>query len=473
MSKKKIFWGTGKLGKEVLSLWRKLNIRPDYFCDNASSLWGSRIEGITVLSPVEVYGWKDRVTVFITCGKYAEIEWQLKENGIPESEIVRADGALSSEMYARISDSLCPYITAGRNGAEKDYKCLIDLSGGMVLGGVERWSYSLAETLNKLQIKSAYIIPGNCIRTIADTAIPAIFVENRRGVPIIDVIEELLHSGADTVVCNFPFEIMIGACVIKKCINPKLKLVAVVHNDEEIYYRALTTWERYIDICLTISSKMKKALIERGFPFSKIRELYWKIPCSEGSRNTYSPLGTPLKIGYAGRISVKQKRADLLLMVGERLRENRMEFCMSIAGAGEYEEELKKQIREKGLDDYIKFLGEIAHEQIAQFWEEQDICISCSEWEGHSISHSEAMAAGAVPVVTDTSGARDDVEEGVNGFVVEIGDMDALAERILYLDQHRGLLYKMGNNSKQKIIARNKYMEAESYWKQLLGTALR
>ena len=146
-----------------------------------------------------------------------------------------------------------------------------------------------------------------------------------------------------------------------------------------------------------------------------------------------------------------------------------MTFCMNIAGAGEYEEELKRQIRERGLEDSIIFHGRIPHGQIAEFWEQQDLCISCSEWEGHSISHSEAMASGAVPVITDTSGARDDVEEGVNGFVVDIGDMEALVERIVYLDRHRELLYEMGNRSIEKIAERNRHMEAENWPELLLG----
>ena len=387
MSKKIVFWGTGKLGKEVLSFWKKLNIGPDYFCDNASGLWGSRIDGITVLPPQEVYNRKNEVTVFVTCGRFEEVECQLADNGIPESEIIRADGTLASEMCDRISDVLLPYVEADGNEAEENYKCLIDLSGGMVLGGVERWSYSLAETFNKLQIKSAYFMPGNCDKKTGDSTVPAVFVKNRKGIPIADTIEEILNSGADTVGCHFPFEIMISACVIKKHINPKLRVAAVLHNDEEIYYRAVKTWESYIDVCLAISTKIKESLLRLGVPLSKIKDLYWQIPCRQNKRSFYSREGSPLRIGYAGRISVRQKRADLLLKAGEKLKESQMTFCMNIAGAGEYEEELKRQIRERGLEDSIIFHGRIPHGQIAEFWEQQDLCISCSEWEGHSISH--------------------------------------------------------------------------------------
>ena len=78
------------------------------------------------------------------------------------------------------------------------------------------------------------------------------------------------------------------------------------------------------------------------------------------------------------------------------------------------------------------------------------------------------MAAGAVLVITDTSGADDDVDEGINGFTAKIGDIEALVRHIIYLDHHRELLCKMGIHSKEKIIARNEYMESENYWKSLL-----
>ncbi|MBD5497042.1 MAG: glycosyltransferase family 4 protein [Lachnospiraceae bacterium] len=470
MKEKIIFWGTGKLGHAVLAFCEKINVLPDFFCDSASDLWGSEINGIKILSPQDIYQWKNQMIVFITCGRYAEVKGQLLENGVPENAIVIADGERAPEMLCRLSELLRHFISKADGIREENYKCLIDLSGGMVLGGVERWSYSLAEIVTGIRIKSAYLIPEHCSKKIADQTIPAMFVEKKTGIPIVDTMESILYSGADTVICNFPFEIMAGACMVKKYINPGLKVIAVLHNDEEIYYRALRVWGEYIDTCLTISTRTKEKLLREGFPSYKIRDLYWNVFCNGKIRRSYSLEGEPLRIGYAGRISIHQKRVDLLVAVGEKLKESHVEFCMRIAGTGEYEEELLRQIEAKGLEACMKWIGEVPHAHIMDFWKEQDICISCSEWEGHSISHSEAMAAGAVPVITDTSGATDDVKEGVNGFVVDIGDMDMLVERIVYLHTHRELLPQMGSQSIKKIMAKNRAAEPEAYWKALLVT---
>lgn len=470
MGKIQVFWGVGKIGKAILEWWHKINIKPDFLCDSSKELWGQEINGIRILSPEQVYQLKGEALVFITCAKYQEIKKLLLEHGMSETDIVIADYAYApAEMVYRLSDKLFQYFSVYDVVGDKSCDCLIDLSQGMVLGGVERWSYSLEDNFKQLGIRSAYMMPEDAERTMTDDHLTHMLVKEKAGVPILDTIWHILNSGADTIICNFPFTVMIAACLVKKYKNPKLRTIAVVHNDEDIYYRTLMLWEKYIDICLTISDKIKHSLLERNFPSSKLKDLYWRVPCSNVMDRSYSAEGMPLRIGYAGRISVRQKRVDLLLEVAERLKESHVNFCMNIAGSGEYEEELKEQIKVKQLSSNINLPGVVRHEDIMEFWKEQDICISCSEWEGHSISHSEAMAAGVVLVITDTSGARDDVEHGINGFVVEVGDVEMLIKHIVWLDNNKERLQEMGACSIEKIMQRNEYMEPESYWKSLLG----
>ena len=49
-------------------------------------------------------------------------------------------------------------------------------------------------------------------------------------------------------------------------------------------------------------------------------------------------------------------------------------------------------------------IGSVARDAIGAFWKDKDVCLSFSDYEGRSISIMEAMANGAVPVVTATSG---------------------------------------------------------------------
>ena len=87
---------------------------------------------------------------------------------------------------------------------------------------------------------------------------------------------------------------------------------------------------------------------------------------------------------------------------------------------------------------------------------------------GHSISQSEAMAEGAVPVITDVSGARDDVADGGNGYVVEVGNIEAIACRIQELYYDRNKLEEMGTCAHNTIYERQKDNDQAEFWDQLI-----
>ena len=94
--------------------------------------------------------------------------------------------------------------------------------------------------------------------------------------------------------------------------------------------------------------------------------------------------------------------------------------------------------------------------KIRDFWQEWDIYFSCSDWEGHSISQCEGIASGAVPVVTDVSGASDDICDGVNGYIVHVGEWKALADKICYLSEHRDILKQMSDAGMDRMRERNR-----------------
>ena len=59
----------------------------------------------------------------------------------------------------------------------------------------------------------------------------------------------------------------------------------------------------------------------------------------------------------------------------------------------------------------------------------------------------EALAMGRPILTTDTVGCRETVKEGVNGFFVHIKDSKALAEKMIYMIEHREELEKMSDAS--------------------------
>ena len=219
---------------------------------------------------------------------------------------------------------------------------------------------------------------------------------------------------------------------------------------------------------MVISSRIEEKLVSFGMEKKRIGHLEWQVSCKKIMDRTFRKEGVPLQIGYAGRITVMPKRLDLFFVLAEMLKRKKVDFHITIAGAGDYSEILQERIKEEKLQDQINFIGRIEREYIPDFWRKQDIMISCSEWEGHSISQVEAMAEGVVPVITDVSGTRDDVTDGYNGFVIAIGDMETMAEKISYLYYNPEELDAMGIRAHDTIYNWQKDMDQTVFWDELL-----
>ena len=79
------------------------------------------------------------------------------------------------------------------------------------------------------------------------------------------------------------------------------------------------------------------------------------------------------------------------------------------------------------------------------------------------------MSNGVVPIVTDVSGARDDVNDGVNGFVVAIGDIEAMACHIKYLYDNREVLELMGKKAAEDIQEKCAKVDIMQLWHDILS----
>ena len=89
-------------------------------------------------------------------------------------------------------------------------------------------------------------------------------------------------------------------------------------------------------------------------------------------------------------------------------------------------------INEKGFNSRVNFWGKIDRDEIPEFWQNNDICVNVSDYEGRSISIMEAMVNGVVPVVTKTSGVKEDIHNNIDGYYVDIEDIKVL-KRILLI----------------------------------------
>ena len=107
---------------------------------------------------------------------------------------------------------------------------------------------------------------------------------------------------------------------------------------------------------------------------------------------------------------------------------------------------------DKGITDRVIFMGkqDQVHEKLAV----ADLMLLPSQLESFGLAALEAMASEVVPVATRVGGLPEVVEDGVTGFLCEVGDVDAMASAAIGLLSDEPRLRAMGKQARRAAQAR-------------------
>lgn len=173
------------------------------------------------------------------------------------------------------------------------------------------------------------------------------------------------------------------------------------------------------------------------------------------------PAEGPLRILIVARL-ISRKGIPWLIEAVKYLEEEGVE--LTIAGDGNQREALDALVQELGLEDRVTFLGVVGHEDLPAIYREHHIFVLPSLNEGMSNTVLEAMASGLPILMTDTGGARETVEPGRNGYLLEFGSVGSIVDG---LRQYLDLPERIGVHG-----ARSREMAVNMSWKAV-ATAYR
>jgi glycosyltransferase involved in cell wall biosynthesis len=126
--------------------------------------------------------------------------------------------------------------------------------------------------------------------------------------------------------------------------------------------------------------------------------------------------------------TIAAKGADVALTALERVRRRLPQLRVIAFSAERVAEHLP-------LPDWIEFRYRPPQEEIRRIYASCDVWLCASRREGFHLPALEAMACRCPVVSTRMGGPRDFIEQGVNGFLADVGDAPALSERVLEILQ--------------------------------------
>ena len=145
---------------------------------------------------------------------------------------------------------------------------------------------------------------------------------------------------------------------------------------------------------------------------------------------------------FCGRFT-NNKRADILIKAFGRIHKKHPDWKLQLLAKGPEEKNCRQLVKQLGIGDKVEMPGFVFGEEKATYYRRAGIFCLCSHYEGFPMVVLEAWAYG-VPVLTTPVGALPDVvKEGWNGYLYDIDDVDALAEKLDILMMDKDLRKQM------------------------------
>lgn len=218
---------------------------------------------------------------------------------------------------------------------------------------------------------------------------------------------------------------------IASSVNSKKKIM-YLHGQPWAHENDFKTYEKMDLICCVskgVADKLEKLdeklvnktlIVPNAIDVQKIEELAKK---GETFEDKYSGM----RILTVGRLS-SEKGYEMAIKVLRKLIDNQYKVRWYIIGDGYFRKQIEQEIRKNDLEQYCILLG--AKKNPYKYMKDCDIYVQPSLAEGYCITTAEAKIFNKPIVRTNTLGAKEQFENGINGIITDISE-DGLYDGIV------------------------------------------
>ena len=122
---------------------------------------------------------------------------------------------------------------------------------------------------------------------------------------------------------------------------------------------------------------------------------------------------------------------------------------LKLLGDGMLKEQLKQYANYAGLLEHCQFLGHQSHATVFSILNNSRINLCTSIDEAFGLVNIQALGMGVPVIGTNVGGIKDIVKEGYNGYLIEVGDDKALADKVLTILNDKNHFKELAQNARQ------------------------
>jgi L-malate glycosyltransferase len=156
-------------------------------------------------------------------------------------------------------------------------------------------------------------------------------------------------------------------------------------------------------------------------------------------------------VGWIGRMTAIKRVPDVLTSF-KALLDLGVDATLCLVGDGPDRETAEQQAKDLGIARHVLSVG--YQRDVSPYYALFDALVLPSANEGTPVVAIEALAARRPVVATRVGGVPDVVVEGEDGFLVEVGDIDGIANALATLARDPELRRRMGEHGRERVLPR-------------------
>jgi glycosyltransferase involved in cell wall biosynthesis len=150
-----------------------------------------------------------------------------------------------------------------------------------------------------------------------------------------------------------------------------------------------------------------------------------------------------------GRL-VKRKNLEDLLHIFKEVQKTDPSILLVI-GDGPEKDKIESLAKQLGIENAVRLLGRVSDEEKFQYLAASDVYLSTAIHEGFGIVFLEAMECGLPVISYDRGGQTDFLREGKTGYLIELGNKEKFALKLLELVNSKPLRMEIRAHNKNYV----------------------
>ena len=214
--------------------------------------------------------------------------------------------------------------------------------------------------------------------------------------------------------------------------------------------RILQFNQRFLDAAITNGQAVKQLTADKEHvPLDKIHVIYNGYESQQAETAAVVPQfdASTFVVGHVANIR-PIKRQDDLIRAFHQLHQAVPDSHLIIVGGGD-RQDLEALVDALDIRAVVTFAGQ--QNPVEPWINLFDVAVLCSESEGFSNSLVEYLKQGKPSICTAVGGNPEIVQDGKNGYLISVGDVDAMAGHLLQLQSDARLYAQMSQTARDTV----------------------